>query len=60
MERRDKAQPHAIDALLDQRLFTLSAEQYESFVRALESPPLAGEKLKQLMARNPPWRPVVL
>jgi uncharacterized protein (DUF1778 family) len=60
MDPSDKARTHAVDALLDQRVFTLDAEQHESFVRTLESPPPAGEKLKQLMARKPSWRPVVL
>jgi uncharacterized protein (DUF1778 family) len=51
----DSARTHAIDVLLDQRLFTLDADQYDSFVQALESPPPPNEKLKRLFRSKAPW-----
>jgi uncharacterized protein (DUF1778 family) len=51
----ESARTHAIDVLLDQRLFTLHAEQYEAFIRTLEAPPVPNEKLKQLLASKSPW-----
>ncbi len=52
----DSARKHAIDILLDQRLFVLDADQYDSFMKALDNPPPAGPKLKALMKRQPRWR----
>ncbi len=51
----ESARTHAIDVLLDQRLFTLSPEQYEAFIDALDAPPAPNEKLKQLLASKAPW-----
>jgi uncharacterized protein (DUF1778 family) len=51
----ESARTHAIDVLLDRRLFTLNADQYEVFIRALESPPVPNEKLKRLLASKSPW-----
>jgi uncharacterized protein (DUF1778 family) len=51
----DSARQHAIDVLLDQRLFVLDPEQYDAFVRVLDSPPPAGAKLKALMKKKPLW-----
>lgn len=31
------------------------AEQYDAFVKVLESPPAPNEKLKALMANKSPW-----
>jgi uncharacterized protein (DUF1778 family) len=52
----DSARKHAIDVLLDQRLFVLDADQYDSFMKVLDNPPPAGPKLKALMKRRPRWR----
>lgn len=52
----DSARKHAIDVLLDQRLFVLDPDQYDSFMKALDNPPPAGPKLKALMKRQPRWR----
>ena len=52
----DSARKHAVDVLLDQRLFVLDPDQYDSFVTALDNPPPAGPKLKALMKRQPRWR----
>ena len=49
------ARQHAIDVLLDQRLFVLDQDRFEEFVRALDNPPAAGPQLKALMKRRPLW-----
>jgi len=51
----ESSRQQAIDVLLDQRLFTLTAEQYDAFIRALDEPPVANEKLKRLMSSKAPW-----
>jgi uncharacterized protein (DUF1778 family) len=52
----DSARQQAVDVLLDQRLFVLDPEQYDAFVRALDAPAPAGEKLRALMKRKPLWQ----
>jgi uncharacterized protein (DUF1778 family) len=52
----DSARQHAIDVLLDQRLFVLDSEKYDIFVNALDQPPPAGHTLKALMKRRPLWQ----
>ncbi|MFL6843352.1 MAG: DUF1778 domain-containing protein [Allosphingosinicella sp.] len=51
----ESARSRALDVLLDQRLFVLDPEQYDSFVAALENPPSPGPKLRALMRRTPAW-----
>ena len=51
----DSARKHATDVLLDRRLFELEGEQWGAFTAALDNPPLPNERLRQLMARTPPW-----
>jgi len=51
----DSAKQHAIDVLLDQRLFCLNEEQFEAFINALENPPPPTEKLKALFKEKAPW-----
>ena len=51
----ESAKQHAIDVLLDQRLFQLGADQWDAFNNALDNPPMPNEQLKQLMARKAPW-----
>lgn len=51
----ETARQQAIDVLLDQRLFSLDAEHYDDFVRALDNPPAPGPKLKALLGRKPEW-----
>jgi uncharacterized protein (DUF1778 family) len=51
----ESARTHAIDVLLDRRLFTLNEDQYEAFIRSLEAPPAPNEKLKRLLASKSPW-----
>jgi uncharacterized protein (DUF1778 family) len=52
----DSARQHAVDVLLDQRLFLLDPEKYDTFISALDNPPPAGAKLKALMKRKPLWQ----
>ena len=52
----ETSRAQAVDIVLDQRLFTLSAEQYDAFARALDEKPAPNDKLKRLMSRTPPWQ----
>ena len=52
----ESARQHAVDVLLDQRLFVLEAEQYDAFMRALNNPPPASPTLKALMKKKPLWQ----
>jgi uncharacterized protein (DUF1778 family) len=51
----DSATQHAIDVLLDQRLFALQPAAFETFIDVLDNPPAPGPKLKALMKRRPLW-----
>jgi len=51
----DSAQKHAIDVLLDQRMFRLDDKGFEMFMAVLDNPPQPNEKLKKLMAEKAPW-----
>jgi uncharacterized protein (DUF1778 family) len=52
----ESARRDAIDVLLDQRLFVLNPEYYDTFLQALENPPAPGSKLKSLLRRIPAWQ----
>ncbi len=41
--------------LLDQRLFSLSEEDYNRFVQELDVPPSKNEKLQALLLQKAPW-----
>ena len=49
----ESARRHAVDVLVDRRLFVLDGAQHAAFVRALDNPPPPGPKLKALMRRKP-------
>lgn len=51
----ESARQHAIDVLLDQRLFCLDEEQYRAFMAVLQSPPRANSQLKKLFMGKAPW-----
>jgi uncharacterized protein (DUF1778 family) len=51
----DSARQHAIDVLLDQRLFDLDADQHEAFMRVLNDPPQPNARLKKLLSEKAPW-----
>lgn len=47
----------AEQTLLDQRLFMVSASQYQAFMDLLDSPAQANSGLKDLFSRSAPWDP---
>jgi uncharacterized protein (DUF1778 family) len=51
----ESASKHAVDVLLDQTVFNLSARDAEAFARVLDHPPVPTEKLRELMQSNSPW-----
>jgi uncharacterized protein (DUF1778 family) len=51
----ESAREQAIDVLLNQTVFDLSAEQAEAFAQVLDNPPAPTEKLRKLMKRKAPW-----
>ena len=50
----ESAREHAIDVLLNQTVFNLSAEQAEAFAQVLDNPPAPTERLKALMQSKAP------
>lgn len=52
----ESARKHAVDVLLDQRLFSLETAQYEEFLRVLDEPAKPNARLKQLLASKSPWQ----
>jgi uncharacterized protein (DUF1778 family) len=51
----DSARAQAIDVLLDQRLFVLAPDAYDSFAAALDAPATPDPKLRALLRRKPAW-----
>jgi uncharacterized protein (DUF1778 family) len=51
----ESAHKHAIDVLLDQRLFSLDSKQYDKFLHVLDQPVEPNVRLKQLFASKSPW-----
>jgi uncharacterized protein (DUF1778 family) len=51
----ESAREQAVEVLLDQTMFNLSAEQAEAFAEVLDNPPAPTEKLKALMQSKAPW-----
>jgi uncharacterized protein (DUF1778 family) len=51
----ESARQHAIDVLLDQRLFSLGEKEYEAFISALDKPPEPPERLRALFKEKAPW-----
>jgi uncharacterized protein (DUF1778 family) len=47
----------ATDVLLDQRIFTLDAETFQTFQAMLDAPPSENPKLRTLLATQAPWEP---
>ena len=52
----DSARTLAIDVLLDQRLFNLEPDRYDTFVKLLDNPPEPGPKLQALLRRTSSWK----
>lgn len=51
----DSACLAAEQTLLDQRLFTVSGEQYQSLLDLLDRPEQVNDGLRDLFARKAPW-----
>lgn len=51
----ESARQHAIDVLLDRRLFALDPERYQAFMDVLDNPPASGPKLRSLLLRRGTW-----
>jgi len=52
----DSARQHAIDVLLDRRVFNLDADASEALARALADPIDPNAALRALMKKESPWR----
>ena len=52
----DSARQHAVDVLLDQRVFNLDERQSAAFARALAAPVEPNAALRALMKTNLPWQ----
>ena len=51
----ESARERAVDVLLNQTVFNLSADQAEAFAQVLDSPPAPTQKLRELMQSKSPW-----
>jgi uncharacterized protein (DUF1778 family) len=51
----ESASQHAVDVLLDRRVFDLSPDAAEAFARVLDNPPAPTAKLRELLASKSPW-----
>ena len=51
----ESARRAAVEVLLDQRLFALSDERFNTFVGLLDNPPAPGAKLRALLRRKALW-----
>ena len=51
----ESARLHAVDVLLNQRVFNLNADQSQALAEALASPPKPTAALRSLMASRSPW-----
>lgn len=51
----DTARHHAIDVLLDQRLFVLDDARHAAFVAALDAPSAERPRLSALLGKRPAW-----
>jgi uncharacterized protein (DUF1778 family) len=51
----DSARQHAVDVLLDRRVFSLDADAGEAFEEALSAPVAPNAALRRLLATKAPW-----
>jgi uncharacterized protein (DUF1778 family) len=51
----ESARRHAIDVLLDQRIFVLNPQQHRAFMAVLDNPPKPTAALKKLLSSRSPW-----
>ena len=52
----ESIRPHAIDAIMDQRVFKLNKEQSGALIDVVMKPPRANQTLKALMRKTPIWK----
>lgn len=52
----DSARQHAVDVLLDRRVFNLDADASEALAAALANPVEPNAALRALMKKDSPWR----
>jgi uncharacterized protein (DUF1778 family) len=52
----ESARQRALDVLLDQRLFMLDSQRFDTFMHALDNPPAPGPKSRSLSRRVPGWK----
>ena len=51
----DSARQHAVDVLLDRRVFSLDADAGDAFAEALSAPVAPNAALRRLLATKAPW-----
>ena len=51
----EAARRAAVDAVTDRSLFSVDAETYARFVKALDAPPRPNDKLRRTMLTKAPW-----
>ena len=51
----ESARLHAIEVLLDQRVFNLDAEESEALAKRLTNPPRPNDALRDLLSAKAPW-----
>jgi uncharacterized protein (DUF1778 family) len=51
----EAAAQYAEEVILEQSLISVSPEQYQKFVEALDAPPAANPRLKALIQHQSPW-----
>ena len=51
----ETARGRAEDVLLDQTLFALDPQRYEEFMKLLDDPAPATERLRSLLSKKVPW-----
>ena len=51
----DRGLQAAFDTLADRRTFVLDAEHWDAFMAALDAPPVANPRLRELLNRKPAW-----
>ncbi|WP_166143113.1 DUF1778 domain-containing protein [Methylosinus sp. RM1] len=51
----ESARNHAVDILLDQRLFVLDEKDFTEFEAVLDRPPPPNDELRALLKKKPLW-----
>ena len=51
----ESARQHALDVVLDQRLFVLDSEQHDALMSIFQDPPAPNTELRRLLSSPAPW-----